>query len=325
MSIKDIAKNTWKALLEAPKKIVGAVEHGAKHFVREDTRLQNIDKYKDIVKQYEQQLDKSKEIVNRQIRKYNDTIPLINQKRRADFRDILEELYRFLLQLGKLAQNKWDFSFEMTRAEELGFLEERSLTDYKAWIMPYEKTESQVFDEVAKGLIIGYRIENGKWNEEIEKKCKEIRFATEGVQKKYASIAQQWQDRTFIAATYLECIELIHETITERIIPELELISAFLLAESVKNNIIANIPIENAKPLDISAIKGTIYGRHYTFVKNAFQFYILSRQIYQSPILTRLTQAEQSTSIYSNDKLLITQQKELLQQQSDVLCADIMR
>lgn len=325
MSIKDTAKNIRKALREAPQKVAGAVEHGAKHLVREDTRLQNIDEYKDIVKQYEQQLDQSKDIVNLQIRKYNNTIPLINQKRRADFRGILEELYRFLLQLGKLTQSKWDFSFEMTRAEELGVLEERSLTDYKAWIKSYEKTENQVFDEFVMSLGFGSRIENGKRNEEIKKKCKEIRLATEGVQKKYASIAQQWQDRTFIAATYLECIELIYETITERIIPELEMISAFLLAESVKNNVVADIPIENTKPIDISAIKGTIYGRHYTFVKNAFLFYVLSRQIYQSPILTRLTQAEQSTSIYNNDKLLITQQKEILQQQSDNLGADIMR
>lgn len=325
MGFWDKLKKAPTEVIKAVKTAVDACDTGLKKVMGETKLLENIDKYKDTVKQYEEQLDQSRDIVNQQIRKYNDTVPLINQKRRSEFKDILEALSGFLMQLGKLTQNKWQFSFELTTAEQLAFHEERTLAEYKDWIKQYEKTPNQVFDDCAKGVFVGVIIENKKRNPEIVGKNNDIHLATDGLQKKYESIAQQWQDRTFIATTYLECIELIHKTISERIIPELELISAFLLAESVKNSVIADAPIEKAEPVDISTIKGTIYGRYYTFVKNAFLFYLLSRQIYQSPILTRLTQAEQSTSIYSNDKLLITQQKELLQQQSDVLCADIMR
>lgn len=325
MGFWDKLKKAPTAIVKAGKTVVDACDTGLKKVMGEAKRLENIDKYKDTVKQYEDQLDQSRDIVNRQIRKYNDTIPLINQKRRSEFKDILEALSGFLMQLGKLMQNKWQFSFELTIAEQLAFHEERTLSEYKDWIKQYEKTQNQVFDDCVKGIFVGVILENNKLNPEIVEKNNDIYLATDGLQKKYASIAEQWQDRTFIATTYLECIELIHETITEKIMPELELISAFLLAESVKNNVISDIPIENAKPLDISAIKGTIYGRHYTFVKNAFLFYVLSRQIYQSPILTRLTQTEQTANGYSHDKSLIAQQKEILQKQSNIIGADIMR
>ena len=303
--------------------LLDKASHAMKSFVGENERLRLIEECKKCVSQYENQLDQSRTVVNQQIGMYNDTVPLINQKRRSEFKAILVELHTFLQNFGNIGVNNWGFSFEFTKSEQLGFREEREIAEYRNNIAVFEKTENQIFDDAVKGVIFGLKIENKKQNLQIEQVKNDIALAVQKMQNEYATMSASWRDRTEIAHTYLDCIELICETINTKIVSELEMILAFLKAESVKNLVISDQPIHEVQPADISIIKGTIYGKHYTFVKNAFLFYILSREIYQSPILTRIAQPERYSDC-SNDKYLLYKQKEVLEQQADILSADIM-
>ena len=102
-----------------------------------------------------------------------------------------------------------------------------------------------------------------------------------------------------ICDLYIEIIEKISDYIKLKIIPQIEVIQSFLECESVKNVYIADTKaktIENVEyETDIKLYDNTIYQKHFNFIRNAFWFYILSANIYSSPVLTKLLKNKRLT------------------------------
>lgn len=102
-----------------------------------------------------------------------------------------------------------------------------------------------------------------------------------------------------ICDLYIELVEKISDYIKSKIIPQIEVIQSFLECESVKNVYIADTKsktIENVEyETDIKLYDNTIYQKHYNFIRNAFWFYILSANIYSSPVLTKLLKNKRLT------------------------------
>ena len=105
-----------------------------------------------------------------------------------------------------------------------------------------------------------------------------------------------------IADLYRSLIASIRDIISDKIIPELNGILAFLYADAIKNCIINNEEPSNARIGNISEYIGTPYESHYQFIKNTFDYYILISKFFTEPVLTNLlkekTISESELEIY---------------------------
>lgn len=98
-----------------------------------------------------------------------------------------------------------------------------------------------------------------------------------------------------IADLYRVTIAIIRDTISDTIIPEMNGIQSFIYADSLKNCIINGDNPYDFQIANISEYKDTAYDCHYTFIKNAFNFYKLTTEIFKEPILSSLCETEQIT------------------------------
>lgn len=98
-----------------------------------------------------------------------------------------------------------------------------------------------------------------------------------------------------IADLYRVTIAIIRDTISDTIIPEMNGIQSFIYADSLKNCIINGDNPYDFQIAKISEYKDTAYDCHYTFIKNAFNFYKLTTEIFKEPILSKLCETEQIT------------------------------
>ncbi len=94
------------------------------------------------------------------------------------------------------------------------------------------------------------------------------------------------QDAIKIATVYRNIIVTVKDTIAEKIIPELELIQAFLYADAIRENLIEDDEISNIKPCNIVEYKGRKQDIHYQFVRNTFDFYKMSTTFFKKAVLT---------------------------------------
>lgn len=93
-----------------------------------------------------------------------------------------------------------------------------------------------------------------------------------------------------IADMYRVLVATVRDTIADKIIPELNGILAFLYAEAIKNAIINGEDPNDVRLGNISEYRGTPYEHHYTFIRNAFDYYVLISKFFAEPVLTNLIQ-----------------------------------
>lgn len=126
-----------------------------------------------------------------------------------------------------------------------------------------------------KNMQIEYEEDCVRWKKDIEKMKDEVSFFATAVQ---------------IADMYRILIATVRDTITEKIIPELNGILAFLYADAIKNCIISNEDPDSARIANIAEYRGTPYEKHYIFVKNVFDYYVLISKFFTEPILSNMLQ-----------------------------------
>lgn len=95
-----------------------------------------------------------------------------------------------------------------------------------------------------------------------------------------------------IANLYRVIITSVRDTIEEKIIPELEGVLAFLYADAVKNCLINNEEPDEVRIGNIAEYRGTPYEKHYNFVRNVFDYYILIDELFKTPVLSDLLKKE---------------------------------
>lgn len=106
-----------------------------------------------------------------------------------------------------------------------------------------------------------------------------------------------------IANLYRVAISTIRDTIIDIIIPEINGIQSFIYADSIKNCIINGDDPYDFQISKISEYKDTAYDCHYTFIKNAYNFYRVTTEIFKEPILSNLCETKQITeTIYKENE-----------------------
>jgi len=98
-----------------------------------------------------------------------------------------------------------------------------------------------------------------------------------------------------IANLYRVTISTIRDTIADIIIPEMNGIQSFIYADSIKNCIINGDDPYDFQITKISEYKDTAYDCHYTFIKNAYDFYKITTKVFKEPILSNLCETKQIT------------------------------
>lgn len=106
------------------------------------------------------------------------------------------------------------------------------------------------------------------------------------------------EDASKIAELYFKTLIVIKELIYYTIIPELEGVQSFLYAQAAKDIIISNEAITVLTPSKISRFKGSKkYNKHYTFIKNAHDYYCLITEFFKTPVFTNLLSKFESNTL----------------------------
>lgn len=98
------------------------------------------------------------------------------------------------------------------------------------------------------------------------------------------------EDSEAIAKLYRNVLTIVRDTIREKVLPEFEYLRAFLIADAIREKVLARDEINEVKPCKIIEYRNTKYEVHYTFVKNAFDFLDLAKAFFSKRILTDLLQ-----------------------------------
>lgn len=131
---------------------------------------------------------------------------------------------------------------------------------------------------------------------------------------KKRNMVSDLKDAVEIAKIYRSIIVTVKDTISEKIIPELDFIRSFLYADAIRELVLEGESLEtdSIEPCNIAEYKGTKQDIHYQFIKNAFDFYRISTQFFKKPILTDILEdrvvTEQEKADFNEQVQLIKNQ-----------------
>jgi hypothetical protein len=281
----------------------------------------------DIYNEYKTQAKIKVKQTNKLIAEYNEQIHIINGICHDDVGPLIRRLHKFLSQLGYMKEELTPFDFETEKIlqssnvpDDLDNLKEDLNRKYRKTVEDQEKRKNRPVDYIAKGIILA-----GIEDLLNEKKANESALILEadiGALNIKARQSLDQMDQSLKMAEevlkmskyYRICIYSVVESIRNFILPELEVVRAFLLAESLKNIIIAEEDVTKFKPESISLLPNTIYHKHYLFVQNTFLFYTIITKFFSSPILSEFLD---DSIITEDEKALLNNQIEAINSQSE--------
>lgn len=215
---------------------------------------------------------------------YDVRIANINSERSLLRREI-NELYNFLIKFGDIGDKLsiFDYSFEdFINIPHFSMLNKKSknisIRHVSFWDCYFYGINAIIKSFQNKNTLV-----NEKKNFEEEKLHWELEFSSLLRYKYFLEEAKE------IADSYFKTIILVKDLIYYTIIPELEGVQTFLYAQAAKDVIISNEPITILSPAKISRFKNSKkYNNHYTFIKNAHDYYLLITEFFKNPILTNI-------------------------------------
>ncbi|MFD1780151.1 hypothetical protein ACFSFW_15905 [Fredinandcohnia salidurans] len=294
-------------------KVIDWLSDRVQTFTGEKDRRSIVEEMKFVHSAHKEVLTRKIEEINNFIQMFNQRIRSINMFRKNQVRKKVEALYSFLTVFGKLEGKSTFVDEERQEEVEIPAKEYEKVEDY---IQEIDWSKDEVYKKTFLKSIFGARYETRKQNISMLDVLNQYKLGIKSIEKQADFKKERVSVDIEIAVLYQQNIEVIDEVIESKVIPEMELVEAMLEAESLKNYIIAKREIENI-PMNknISLLKGTMYEKHYHFIKNTFLFYIISKRIYNTPILTHLLQ---DNSSYKDLEELM-EQKKILQEQQDEL------
>lgn len=280
--------------------------------------------------------------INEKKNSYNQQIGLINGIRHDDIGPLVKNLYVFLSEFGVVeATTPFDYCIEAPQdstmvPDAIKELADKRNGDIEQTIGKYESKKNGFGGYLIKGaqatalfplggvlaplggaaFALGENIFNNQQKKksmvdiengllEIDMRIKKEIFDLQQTEKSCGEACQ-------IAEIYRVCVFSVIESIRDTILPELQAVKAFLLAESLKNLIIAEEEPLEIKPEKIAMLSNTIYHRHYLFVQNVFLYYLLIVKFFRTPILTEFLQDNQ---IDDGEKALFERQVSAIEKQ----------
>lgn len=235
--------------------------------------------------------------LNYTIEKFNIKIVELNNYREKRIKNDVEKLGSFLSTFGNIK----DIS-EYSEEKEKSFfnIPERAFEKVENYIADIDWSSDEIFLRTffqgGAFASIFTRGQNLKMREILAKFKADMMGEKDKLNNKIEMIEKVDMR---ICDLYIELIKAICYYIEFQIVPQIEVIQSFLECESVKNVYIADTKaktIENVEyETDIKLYDNTIYQKHFNFIRNAFWFYILSANIYSSPVLTKLLKNKRLT------------------------------
>lgn len=213
--------------------------------------------------------------------RYNAQLALINQER-LSLRDEMHNLYEFLLSIGGSLDRKltvFDFKTESFAP---------NMNKKPVSSIPFPEFKDETF---WNNSLITYGIHHQKNKENLaafEQAIGNNALEYEKDLQKRTIELQYLMDATNIAEIYRNIIVVVRDTISQKVIPEMEFIQAFLYADSIRERTAENSDYEDVEPCSIVEYKNTPQDIHYQFVKNAFDFYDISVKFFTNAILTNI-------------------------------------
>ena len=130
---------------------------------------------------------------------------------------------------------------------------------------------------------------------------------------KKRNMVSDLKDAVEIDKIYRSIIVTVKDTISEKIIPELDFIRSFLYADAIRELVLEDDNLDHdIEPCNIAEYKGTKQDIHYQFIKNTFDFYRISTQFFKKAVLTDILEdrvvTEQEKADFNEQVQLIKNQ-----------------
>ncbi|MBS4174294.1 hypothetical protein [Bacillus sp. FJAT-49736] len=282
-------------------------------FTGESERRALVEETKTIYSQHRATVESKLMIINRLIKEFNQKIHFLNIFRKEKVKITIDALHAFLSKFGSLEKAN---RFANEEEKEILDLPDKRFEEMEDYIQDIDWSKDEVFKKTFFKTVFGARSETRKQNLSMREELHEYRLEAKSTEKKMDLKEKSVLWDMEISDLYKRNIQTIDQTVKEKILPEMELIEAMMDAEVIKNYILAKQELENI-PMnkDISLLKGTLYEKHYNFIKNTFLFFIVSKKVYNTPVLTRLLNEKLS----KEDKVELEKQARILEDQETVL------
>lgn len=235
---------------------------------------------------YTQEVDKENEQINKNMNRYNGYINVINSERHT-LRFEIRKLYDFLSEFGDAGISITPFDYVL---EEL-----MSVNSSREVTMPesdFSARKTKLMDFAFYGVwgVVINRMKNKEILLEKEQEFSELKLKMEDDIEKRKELQEFYSEASQIADIYRTQIVSVRDAIIDVILPELSTVRGFLYADAMKDCVLSGQSAEGVNPNSIMLYKDTMYHKHYIFVKNALQFYIMICEFFKKPILSKMIQ-----------------------------------
>lgn len=276
----------------------------------EQDRRINVAKLKELSQSFQEKVTQAIHILNTYIDRFNSNIFSINQIRKDKVEKNIFILQTFLSHFGRCKPiGKYIEESNMIPA----VFPTKQLEQIDQYASNYDWSSACVFGQTVCLTPIGMTIKNRSSNTDMQQQLNKFELEMEATLNLLSAKQFKTNLEIQIAELYSNNISFITNFISDNILPELELVTSFFQAESLKNCILCNKSFDNVHfHYAITSLQGTRYDKHYNFIKNAFLFYVISCRIYNTPVLTRLLNGTSS----ENDVTQLEGEFRLLQAQS---------
>ena len=262
--------------------------------------------------------------INKQIEELNININKLNLFRENSIKNNLIFLDKFLQKFGFVdkniffrEENNWSYSKKNIAL----------INDIEEYKNKYDLDGSLELLKAAFGAIY-LHFKRQKENVRLNAELGRMRHEYEKLKNDLKYQKQFYKENNEIALLYMICLNEIHLTIVNIILPEFETVEAFCQVLELKNKVINDEDLENIVFKNrILALQGTDYDKHYRFIKNAYTFYVISLKIYNTPILSNLFNSKFSKSNFSeteNELKYLEERKNILLKQKDNLIENLI-
>lgn len=303
MGIRDMIREAFEWCANEVQKTTG-----------ESERRENISRLKELVKEFQTKVTATILSLNEAVAKFNEYIQALNAIRNSQVKANIDVLSVFLRKFGS-CKSAGEYAHEQEKIPaEFPSHELYKIEDY---IGEVDWSNNEVFLNTFLMSPVFMRMKTRKQNLSLQEHINEFILQTDATVRELQTKQFCTELEAEVCKRYISNIQVVSGVISEKILPELELVEAFFQAEKIKNEVICGHELrELSFTYNLNAIVNTTYHKHYQFVKNAFAFYVLSCRIYNTPVLTNLLHSKTT----ENDVEQLKNERKLLDAQTDSLC-----
>ena len=303
MGIRDVFKRTIDWAAEQVQATTGEKE-----------RRESVRTIKQLAEDFKASVAEAILHLNEVIKTFNCSIDKLNSIRTTDVKSNIARLHIFLSKFGKCKP----IGAYAKEAEKLpAEFPEQAYDSIENYISNVDWSNDEVFLETFFLSPIGMKFKTRKQNLSLREHIHELQLLTADTLQELSNRELTTLQEIKVCEMYTSNVQFISRFISERIIPELELVEAFFEAEKIKNEILCDHSLQNLSfTYNLQSIQNTAYHRHYQFVKNTVAFYVISCCIYSTPVLTNLLQNQ----VTEDDFNRLKKEHSILAQQAKSVC-----